>query len=61
MAEKKHRTLLSRLQVLKCRRVKNNPDTLQKDYVGVVEESISIPLSFLTSGTIEQVIAKECM
>ncbi len=33
-------------------------DTVQNDYVGVVEESISIPLSFLTSGTIEQVIGR---
>ncbi len=46
---------------VKVQAVKNNLDTLQKDYVGVVEESISIPLSFLTSGTIQQVMAGEGM
>ena len=44
---------------VKVQTVKDACDTVQNYYVGVVEESISIPLSFLTSGTIEQVMADE--
>jgi RND family efflux transporter MFP subunit len=44
---------------VKVQAVKDARDTVQNYYVGVVEESIAIPLSFLTSGTIEQVLADE--
>jgi len=44
---------------VKVQAVKQARDTVQNYYVGVVEESIAIPLSFLTSGTIEQVLADE--
>jgi membrane fusion protein (multidrug efflux system) len=44
---------------VKVQAVKEVHDTVQNYYVGVVEESIAIPLSFLTSGTIEQVRADE--
>jgi membrane fusion protein, multidrug efflux system len=46
---------------VKVQLVKEAHDTIQNYYVGVVEESIAIPLSFLTSGTIEQVLADEGM
>lgn len=44
---------------VKVQSVKETHDTVQNYYVGVVEESIAIPLSFLTSGTIELVMADE--
>ncbi len=44
---------------VKVQSVKEAQDTVHNYYVGVVEESIAIPLSFLTSGTIELVLADE--
>jgi membrane fusion protein, multidrug efflux system len=44
---------------VKIQPVSQSQDSVQNYYVGVVEESIAIPLSFLTSGTIEQVMADE--
>jgi RND family efflux transporter MFP subunit len=44
---------------VKIQVVNQTHDTVQNNYVGVVEESVAIPLSFLTSGTIEKVNADE--
>lgn len=44
---------------VKVREIGSNPETTVQTYIGSVEESQSVPLSFLISGTVEKVLTDE--
>ena len=44
---------------VKIQKLETNSGSTGQSYIGTVEESVSVPLSFLTSGTVEKVMAEE--
>lgn len=58
--EKKNPTSASEERVIvKVQQIKPSNNEQQNDYVGIVEESISVPVSFLTNGQVTRVYVTE--